>query len=618
MKYFINRELSWMDFNRRVLWEACNPLLPFMERLNFLSITASNLDEFCMVRVARLINRINRGDNEKDASEYKPSQLLPVLKQRIADFQREQDKVYIELKDLLKEQGIHILSPQQLSDAQKTWLRQYFVQEVLPVLTPRVPDSAFPFPHLNAKTIHIACSLINKRTGKTVLGLVDLPEKLSRFVLLPMGKGDVRGILLEDLISLHLDLMFPGTSFDSLCVFRLTRNTDYLLDISSSDTILAEMEKIIKQRPYGHILRVEVQKGANEETLSLLLEQLEVKRDTLVTGLQALDYRFLSKTIYKLPNYGHLRYEPYQYRTANRLMQPESIFRTIRGGDIFFHHPYDSYEPIVKFIIDAADDSRVLAIKQTLYRVSGNSPFIAALVRAAQKGKQVTVLIEVRARFDEVSNIEWAHALDKAGVHVLYGFPLWKTHSKISLVVRREETGIRSYLHLGTGNYNDATAKGYTDLSLLTCNPQLAKDANAFFNLLAGYPGTMPIKELIASPYSFRRMLEEKFAGEKENAKNGKPAYILAKMNQLSDPGIVANLLDAAEAGVKIDLVVRGICCLQVPEHRNIRVRSILGRFLEHARIFVFYQGGAMDTYISSADWMTRNIDRRIELTAYL
>lgn len=615
MKYFINRELSWMDFNERVLWEACNPLLPFMERLNFLSITASNLDEFCMVRVAKLINRINRGEDDKDASEYKPSQLLPILKQRITDFQREQDKVYDELKGLLKEQGIHILSPDQLSDTQTAWLKQYFVQEVLPVLTPRVPDSAFPFPHLNAKTIHIACSLINKRTGKTVLGLVDLPEKLSRFVLLPMGKGDVRGILLEDLISLHLDLMFPGASIDSLCVFRLTRNTDYLLDISSSDTILAEMEKIIKQRPYGHILRVEVQKGANEETLDLLLKSLQVKKDTLVSGLQTLDYRFLSKTIYKLPGYGHLRYEPYQYRTANRLMQPESIFRTIRGGDVFFHHPYDSYEPIVKFISDAADDSRVLAIKQTLYRVSGNSPFIAALVRAAQKGKQVTVLVEVRARFDEVSNIEWAHALDKAGVHVLYGFPAWKTHSKISLVVRREETGIRSYLHLGTGNYNDATAKGYTDLSLLTCNRQLAKDANAFFNLLAGYPGTMPIKELIASPYSFRRMLEEKFAGEKENAKNGKPAYILAKMNQLSDPGIVANLLDAAEAGVKIDLVVRGICCLQVPEHRNIRVRSILGRFLEHARIFVFYQGGAVDTYISSADWMTRNIDRRIELT---
>jgi polyphosphate kinase len=298
-----------------------------------------------------------------------------------------------------------------------------------------------------------------------------------------------------------------------------------------------------------------------------------------------------------------------------RLKKPQSIFRTIRSRDIFFHHPYDSYEPIIRFINEAADDDKVLSIKQTLYRVSGNSPFIAALVRAAQKGKQVTVLVEVRARFDEKSNIAWAQALDKAGVQVLYGFPQWKTHSKISLVVRREETGIRRYLHLGTGNYNDATAKGYTDLSILTCNEQFAKDGGSFFNLLAGYPEELPMLELIASPYSFRQLLEEKIAIEKENALNGRPAFIVGKMNQLSDPGIVALLLDAAEAGVKIDLVVRGLCCLKVPASGNIRIRSIVGRFLEHARIFVFYNGGAIDTYISSADWMTRNIDRRGELT---
>ncbi len=587
-----------------------------MERANFLSITASNLDEFCMVRVAKLINRIGRGEDETGPCGFKPSQVLPMLKQRILEFHHEQDRLFeSELWVQLKEQGIYLLEMSELGAKQTLWLKHYFEREVLPVLTPHIPDSSFPFPHLNAKNIHIACQVALEDSKRPVLGLVEVPDNLSRFVSLPMGKGTVRGVLLDDLIAAHLDLMFPGVCQDSLCVFRLTRNTDYLLDISSSDSILEEMEKIIRLRPFGKILRIEVKKGSSEDTLKHVLECLEVEEDLIVPNLQILDYRFLSKTIFKLPGFATLHYVPYFQRVEERLKKPQSIFRTIRSRDIFFHHPYDSYEPIIRFINEAADDDKVLSIKQTLYRVSGNSPFIAALVRAAQKGKQVTVLVEVRARFDEKSNIAWAQALDKAGVQVLYGFPQWKTHSKISLVVRREETGIRRYLHLGTGNYNDATAKGYTDLSILTCNEQFAKDGGSFFNLLAGYPEELPMLELIASPYSFRQLLEEKIAIEKENALNGRPAFIVGKMNQLSDPGIVALLLDAAEAGVKIDLVVRGLCCLKVPASGNIRIRSIVGRFLEHARIFVFYNGGAIDTYISSADWMTRNIDRRGELT---
>ena len=531
MKHFINRELSWLDFNRRVLGEAADPAVPLLERANFLSITASNADEFCMVRLGKLLNRVKNKDESADPAGLNAREQVAAIRARLVAFERAQGELYEnDLLPALSRAGFELVKPDKLSRDQKVWLRQYFEKQILPILTPRVPDPAFPFPHLQGKALNIACPITNRKTGKRVLCVVSLPPALPRVVDLPTDNHEHRGVLLEDVLLDNIARMFPGASKAAAAVFRLTRNTDYVLNLGSTDYILEAMEKILKRRPYGKVVRLEIQRGAHEETVKLLTRRLSAPPEAVIAGLPALDFTFLSKALKPFDAAPGLRYPPFEARVAERLQQRESIFRTIRGGDLVFHHPYDSYGPIVRFINEAADDPKVLAIKQTLYRVSGNSPFVAALVRAAQQGKQVTVLVEVRARFDEANNIAWSHALEKAGVHVLYGFPKWKTHSKIALVVRREGSGIRRYLHLGTGNYNDATARGYTDLSLLTCNEVFAQDASAFFNLLAGYPESLPSEKLVASPFSLRAMLEEKIDREAANAAAGLPARIVAKM----------------------------------------------------------------------------------------
>ncbi len=616
-KRFVNRELSWLRFNSRVMLEAERPHNPPLERAKFLSIVSSNLDEFFMVRVGKLETKVDQKLDRPGAGGMTPARQLEIIWHGAREQVAKQYKLYREaLLPALAAGGLHLLKLADLTEEQHQWLSHYFDAQIAPVLTPRVLNAKYPFPLLTAKRLHIAVQLRSPREKGTLTGLIPVPGALKRLVMLPMGPGQARGVLLEDVIGYYVQRMYPEMEVAAHLTFRLTRNTDFALDITSADKILEEMMRNIKRRAYGKIVRVEVAGKGSGDLLARLLHALEVPEDKVLKVNGPLDLTFLSKQVRKLPGFEEMRYQKFSPRVMDRLTIPETIFRTIRQGDLLFHHPYDSYDPIVRFIAEAADDERVLAIRQTLYRVSSSSPFIASLARAAQKGKQVTVLVEVRARFDEENNIAWCKALEKAGCQVIYGLPNWKTHSKIAIVVRQEETGIRHYLHLGTGNYNDATAKGYTDLSILTADSFLAEDAGAFFSIVTGYSDTFDMKELIASPFFLRQELETRIHREKEHAAKGRPALIVAKMNSLSDKHLIALLVEAAEAGVRIYLSVRGICCLKVPKNGNIVVRSIVGRYLEHARIFIFHDGGRNETFISSADWMPRNLDRRLELTA--
>ena len=613
---FINRELSWIRFNERVLLEAARESNPLLERAKFLAIVSSNLDEFFMVRVGKLERKIDAGIAVIDPAGLSPQQQVRAIRRAVKAQVERQYQLYNEdLLPQLQKQGIHLLDPQQLSESQRSWLSGYFDAQVMPVLTPRTLNPAHPFPLLAAKRIYIAVLLQSDKGGLPQLSLVPVPASLKRLVMLPMGQGDTRALLLEDLIIMHLSRLFPYMEPLGAMPFRITRNTDFVIDIADADSLIQEMQKSIKRRSYGKIVRMEVPRKGSPLILARLTKGLEASTRILVQVDGPLDLRFLMRELYGIPGFDQLRYEPFKPATDPRLSARESIFRTIRGGDLFFHHPYDSFDPVLRFVREAAEDSQVLAIKQTLYRVSSRSLLVPALARAAQLGKQVTVLVEVRARFDEENNINWCKTLEAAGCHVLYGVPQWKTHSKITLVVRRESEGLRQYVHIGTGNYNDSTAKQYTDMGILTCDRQIGEDASAFFNIITGYAYTFPIQDLIASPYAFREAITGRLQREMDNAARGLPAQFMAKMNSLSDPGIIDALYDAADAGVKVRLMVRGICCLRLKGHQNIQVRSIVGRFLEHARVYVFENGGNPEVLIGSADLMPRNIDKRVELT---
>ncbi len=458
--------------------------------------------------------------------------------------------------------------------------------------------------------------LQSDKGGLPQLALVPVPRALKRVVMLPMGAGTARGILLEDLIMMFLPTLFIHLTPLAQMPFRITRNTDFVMNLEDMDNLLSEMSKSVKRRSYGKIVRLEVPAKANKKLLDMLQTCLEVPDSARVQVEGPLDLRFFMRQLCALPDFDHLRFTPYTPRIHPRLMAKESIFRTIRGGDLFFHHPYDSFDPIVRLVAESAVDPNVLAIKQTLYRVSSHSPLIDALARAAQNGKQVTVLIEVRARFDEEHNIAWSKALEKAGCHVLYGVPRWKTHSKVTLVVRREPDGLRYYVHVGTGNYNDVTARIYTDMGIMTCDRQMGEDAGAFFNLITGYNYTYPMRELIASPYSLRQEMLMRVRREEYNAKRGLKSGIILKMNSFSDPEMIAAILQAADAGVKVRMMVRGICTLRYKEHKNLEIYSTVGRFLEHPRLYVFENNGEREVFLSSADLMPRNLNKRVELTA--
>lgn len=612
---FYNRELSWLNFNDRILDEALNLDNPPLERARFLSIVSSNLDEFFMVRVGKLERKKDMGRQKTDPAGYTPRQQLDmVYKKARSHITRQYRALNNHVLPVLKEIGMVLIKPAALDTRQTAWLTHYYHSQVLPVLSPRTLSPRQPFPILTAKAIYIAC-LVQEGTRPPQLAIVPVPRGLNRVVPLPMGEGKMRGVLLEDLIEAFLPQLFEPAKLLAHTPFRITRNTDFVINLDDMHNLLNEMSKNVQRRSYGKIVRLEIPKGAHPRLLSMLREGISVQDEGIMKVDGPLDLRFFMRQLCGISGFDKARYTPFAPRMDERLKARESIFRTIRGGDLFLHHPYDSFDPVVRFLSEAATDPQVLAIKQTLYRVSNHSPMIDALARAAKNGKQVTVLIEVRARFDEEHNIAWSQALEKAGCHVLYGVPRWKTHSKVTLVIRKEPEGLRHYTHFGTGNYNDVTAKIYTDMGVLTCDRQLGEDAASFFNLILGYRYIYPMREMIASPYDLREAMLKRIRREEQAAREGRLCGITMKMNSLSDPQMMDALLKAAQAGVPVKTMVRGICCLNYKEQKNLQVFSTVGRFLEHPRVYCFENGGEKEVYLSSADLMPRNLDKRIELT---
>ena len=611
-----NRELSWLNFNRRVLEEAANADNPLLERGKFLSICSTNLDEFFMVRVGSLVRAAYAGDKKKDPSGLTPreqlDEIFPAVKEQVT---RQYSLLNTEYLPALAQSGIHFLTMEELNKEQRDWLSHFFDEQVHPLLTPRAIDDKRPFPLLAARRLHLALLLPPAvRTTTPRMALLAVPASLPRVTMLPMGRGKARGVLIEDVIAHFAHRLFGKAHPVAVLPFRVTRNTDFLYNDSDADALIVEMQKNLKKRKWGRVVRLEVPVNADTRLLAKLKKYLEVADEGVFSLPGPLNLDYFMKQISSLPDFDDLRFPPFTPRIDERFRQEGSIFRAIRGGDILLNHPYDSFDPVVRFICEAAEDQNVMAIKQTLYRVSGKSPIVAALIRAAQQGKQVTVLVEVRARFDEENNINWCLALEKAGCHVFYGVPKLKTHSKITLVVRKEPDGMRRYVHLSTGNYNDVTAKLYTDMGLFTCDDVIGRDAGNFFNTVTGYGESTEMEKLIDAPTHLRKAIKRLIRREMEHAEAGLPARITAKINALVDPKIIKLLYKAADAGVEIDLIVRGICCLKTGGRENLRVRSIVGRLLEHTRAFVFENGGEREVYLSSADWMPRNLDKRVEL----
>ncbi len=617
---YVNRELSWIEFNYRVLSEARDKSLPLFERLKFLSITASNLDEFYMVRVASLKDMVHAKYTKPDIAGLKPPEQLEEISERTHELVALQYSTYNRsLLPTLKQNGLRVVQVHEdLSEEEGSYADSYFERNVYPVLTPMAVDSSRPFPLVRNKSLNIA-ALLQKKSGEEELefAMVQVPSVLPRIVELPAGKKEERVvILLEQIIERNIGSLFLNYNVISAHPFRIMRNADLTIDEEEAEDLLEEIQKQLKKRQWGEAIRLEVEEKMDKRLLKILKRELSISSVDIFEIAGPLDLTFLMK-MYGMKGFDHLKAIPYIPQQVPRLMNEEDIFTNIREGDILLHHPYETFDPVVNFVKTAATDRSVLAIKQTLYRVSGNSPIIAALAEAADNGKQVSVLVELKARFDEENNINWAKKLEKAGCHVIYGLVGLKTHSKITLVVRREEDGIRRYVHLGTGNYNDSTAKLYTDLGLMTCNPQIGEDATAVFNMLSGYSEPLHWNKLVIAPIWLRARFLRLIHRETKNAENGKTAHIMAKMNSLCDKEIIAALYEASCAGVKTQLIVRGICSLKAGVQglsENITVHSIVGNFLEHARIFYFENDNSPEIYMGSADWMPRNLDRRVEI----
>lgn len=620
-EYYENRELSWLGFNERILGEARDKKNPLFERLKFLSITASNLDEFFMVRVASLKDMVNAEYSKKDYSGMTPQQQLNAIHDRVHDFVSSQYSTWQRsLLPGLRQCGLQVIEEhEELNPEQAKYVDQYFVENVYPVLTPMAVDSSRPFPLIVNKTLNLGALLKKKNEADAELefATVQVPAVLPRIILIPPAQKDGTSvILLEDMIARNMSQLF--LSYDVLCVhpYRIMRNADLTIDEDEASDLLKEIQKQLKKRQWGEVIRLEVDEKIDKRLLKILKREFEIKEDAIYRTSGPLDLTFLMK-MYGLDGFEDYKEPRYTPQPVPELTGKRDIFEEIRARDILLHHPYQTFDPVVDFVRKAAKDSQVLAIKQTLYRVSGNSPIIAALAQAAENGKQVSVLVELKARFDEEHNIVWAKMLERAGCHVIYGLVGLKTHSKITLVVRREEDGIRRYVHLGTGNYNDSTAKLYTDMGLLTCSEPIGEDATAVFNMLSGYSEPANWNKLSLAPLWLRERFLAMIRREMEYAKNGEPAHIIAKMNSLCDPEMIAALYEASAAGVKIELIIRGICSLRVGIpgiSENISVRSIVGTFLEHSRIYYFLNGGQEEVYLASADWMPRNLDRRVEI----
>ena len=639
-QYYINRELSWLEFDRRCLSEARNKENPLFERLKFLSITASNLDEFFQVRVASLQDMVQAGYKKKDiAGLTATEQLTQVLAAAQVFMQQQYYTLNRQLIPALEEQGLVMVRDlSTLSKAEARFVEEYFSADVFPVLTPMAVDSSRPFPLIRNKSLNIGALLVRKETSapgilgsgkkskkaakagkeKYEFATVQVPSVLPRILLLPRTEGEPRRlVLLEDVIREYLPMLFVNYEVRCSSPYRIMRSADLDIAEDEAEDLLKEIQKQLKKRQRGDAIRLEVEKGIDEQLKKLLMTELSLQDNFVYEIDGPLDLTYLMKA-YGIEGFDELR----EHRYAKPQPVPafpagSDIFEQIRKGDVFMHHPYETFDPVVKFVAAAAVDPYVLAIKQTLYRVSGNSPIIAALARAAENGKQVTVLVELKARFDEENNIGWAKELEKAGCHVIYGLQNLKTHSKITLVVRREEDGIRRYVHLGTGNYNDSTAKLYTDVGLMTCSDPIGADATAVFNMLSGYSEPRFWNKLSLAPLWLKDRFLYLIGREQRHAENGETAHIIAKMNSLCDPDVMEALYKASAAGVRIELIVRGICCLRpgIPGvSENISVRSIVGNFLEHSRIYYFENGGSPEIFAASADWMPRNLDRRVEI----
>ena len=622
---FTNRELSWLEFNQRILGEARDRKNPLFERMKFLSITASNLDEFFMVRIASLKDMVNAGYQKKDIAGMTAQEQLHALNEKMQAFCEKQYTTYNRaLLPKLSEEGLEIISFSELSEKEMDFLEEYFHKNIYPVLTPMAIDSSRPFPLIQNKTLNIAALIKSRNKDKKEkkeydIATVQVPSVLPRVILLPQkdeSKRKCRVILLENVIEHYLDVLFLNHEIICSAPYRIMRNADLSIDEDDAEDLLKEIEKSLKMRQWGEVIKFEYEERMDKRLVKYLKKQFKVHSCDMYAFNGPLDLTFLMKC-YGIEGFEDLKEAPYIPQKNKKLRADKNIFNQIRKGDVLLHHPYESFDPIVAFIKQAAEDENVLAIKQTLYRVSGHSPIIAALAQAAENGKQVTVLVELKARFDEENNINWARKLEKAGCHVIYGLVGLKTHCKIALVVRREADGIRRYVHLGTGNYNDSTAKLYTDTGMFTCRNAVGEDATAVFNMLSGYSEPANWNQLIVAPIWMKKRFLEMIARETQNAKEGKPARIIAKCNSLCDRKIILALYEASCAGVQIDLIVRGICCLVAGKpgvSENIRVRSIVGTFLEHARIFYFYNDGNEEVYMGSADWMPRNLDRRVEI----
>ena len=620
MKYenYVNRELSWLEFDHRILEEARDKTLPLFERLKFLSITASNLDEFFMVRVASLKDMVHAGYVKPDLAGLKPEEQLRKIEEKTHELVSLQYSTYNRsLLPALKQNGLRIVARhEELTEEEAGFVDEYFRSNVYPVLTPMAVDSSRPFPLIYNKSLNIAALIKEKeKPDQLDFAMVQVPSVLPRIVEIPSA-GERVVILLEEIIERNISSLFVKHEVLDAHPFRIMRNADLTIDEEEAEDLLKEIEKQPKKRRWGEAIRLEIEENADKRLLKRLKKELDVHSGDIFAINGPLDLTFLMK-MYGIEGFDHLKAPRYKPQPNPAFMNEDDIFTNIRKGDILLHHPYESFDPVVDFVKTAARDPQVLAIKQTLYRVSGNSPIVAALAEAADKGKQVFVLVELKARFDEENNINWAKTLEKAGCHVIYGLLGLKTHSKITLVVRREEDGIRRYVHLGTGNYNDSTAKLYTDCGILTCHPQIGEDATAVFNMMSGYSEPLHWNQLVVAPIWLRKRFLRMIRRETDHAKAGRSAKIIAKVNSLCDRDIIAALYEASCAGVKIQLIVRGICCLRagVPGlSENIEVRSIVGNFLEHIRIFYFENDEAPEVYMGSADWMPRNLDRRVEI----